>query len=64
MSKNKWAPGPVAALLALMLLAGSAAPWFAAALALTAPAVAADAAGPLEQDSGPIAGGTAEAGDG
>ena len=48
MQKKTWSPGWGAALLALALTAGSVGPWFAAALALTAPAVPADAAGEME----------------
>lgn len=53
MSRSKGSPGAAGALLALFLLAGAAAPWWAAALALTAPAVPADAADPMEEPAVP-----------
>lgn len=56
MSKSTWSPGWLTALIALILTAGTAGSWFAAALALTSPMVAADAAEPIEEvpfDTGP-----------
>lgn len=48
MSRSKWSPGWFTALLAFILTVGATGPWFAAALALTAPAVPADAGGQME----------------
>lgn len=64
MSKSKWRSGPFTALAALMLIAGTAAPWFAAALALSTPSVAVDAADPMEENIGPAPEGTSSAGTG
>ena len=55
MSKLKRSAGPATALLTLFLIAGTAAPWFATALTLTAPAVPADAVDPLEESPTPTA---------
>ena len=52
MSKSPWSPGWFTALMAFLLTVGTAAPWFASVLALTAPAVYADAAEPLPEDDG------------
>ena len=52
MSKSPWSPGWFTALMAFLLTVGTAAPWFASVLALTAPAVYADAAESLPEDDG------------
>ena len=54
MSKSTWSPGWLTALVALALTAGTAGPWFAAAVALTSPAVAADAVDPYEAAEPPV----------